>query len=220
MGMFDWVVCDHPLPGTIPSFVKDGHQFQTKDFDNRLEVIRIEEDGTCEDAGTSEVYFYGSNVCGSGPALYTSDGSDAESVEFKAVFVDGKLTDIEQTSYKREPAFPSSKQGSSLKELHGFECRSDNVSDDSHLGKKLYSLWGGSEEGCEVEVIAENDKQLVVKKEDGTFELAERFRFGLTLFVDEEDAWARRNYKNKNWTLRKEEFEKYKKEWNEKNANS
>src|SRR5690348_10030584 len=45
MGMFDEVICEHPLPGTPPDFIEAGHPFQTKDLDCAMDVYQITADG-------------------------------------------------------------------------------------------------------------------------------------------------------------------------------
>src|SRR4051812_6215154 len=114
MGMYDNIRCDYPLPigpnGPPPDFVMEpGYLFQSKDLDCSLSVFTIKADGTFdyETAYTGELEFYTSNICGSGPGLYTRTGEDAISVDYLAKFVDGKLTSIVETAREIRPALPS-----------------------------------------------------------------------------------------------------------------
>lgn len=44
MGMFDYVICEYPLPCDVPKEVSK-HQFQTKDLECELDRITIDKDG-------------------------------------------------------------------------------------------------------------------------------------------------------------------------------
>lgn len=190
MGMFDWVQCDYPLPGTKLEFVD---KFQSKSFDCVMSNLKILENGDLEGAGifTGTITFYGCNIVAAGPAgEYTKNGEDVERVTYEVSFTDSKLKEISQVHYQRYAALASKempkpgnyKKGSTLNEK------------DSFLGQKLYVLWGGRDEGHEIEVVYETDRQLCVKDEKGMLELMHQSQIGSTIFKDVAEAKADREY--------------------------
>lgn len=210
MGMFDWVHCDYPLPGTPLEFVDE---FQTKDLDCTLAVVTITEEGKLLgfDGYTGELEFYGSNLVAAGPSgRYTRDGEDYESVCYLAKFVDGKLQEIEQTGYERQPVlsskemppFGSFRKGSELNETASF------------VGEKLFVCWGGTkpENGYSVEVVYETDEQLCVKNDKGHLELIHRYQIGNTVFKDFDEAKADSDYREQKIQEAKDEYERKLKE--------
>jgi len=191
--MFDYVKCDYPLPGKPVEFVDE---FQTKDLGCTLETITITQDGKISpeeyDNFTGEIEFYGNTISACGPlGQYTYDGEDAESVTFKAIFVDGKLIDIQQLHYEREVALSSKDMPNFFERGKGSELKEN----DSFVGKKLFLLWGGVElkDGYYVEVVYESDKQLVYENE-GRLELIYRSDIGRLLYKDEEEARIDREF--------------------------
>jgi len=98
MGMFDNIVCEHPLPDgfkpTIP--------FQTKDLCNELTTFTITVDGKLVDDKGKEVedyhadlHFYNSNVCASGPDGFATTNDDKLwSKSYIARFNNGRLQRI------------------------------------------------------------------------------------------------------------------------------
>lgn len=109
MGMFDYIRCDYPLPGNHPPNVAD-IDFQTKDTHAQyLEHYQISaqgqllHEGVAEDF-TGEIVFYHSNVVAYGPETYTRDGEDAIWLEYRAIFIRGKVTHIQLVCYESKPA--------------------------------------------------------------------------------------------------------------------
>lgn len=111
MGMFDDITVYYPLPGNVPGAIK----FQTKDFECLLDKYTVSADGflhrtsfdtdkTAPFDYTGEVYFYTGNVVASGPGTYTRNGEDAYWIEYKAIFVHGRLTEVELIEYRSDPA--------------------------------------------------------------------------------------------------------------------
>ena len=159
MGLFDYVYVEYrPLPGTSPEWLTLGSEFQTKDFDDPfMNHYIISEDGRLlfQDYtyGTDESHplgisgklnelvelgyhgmltFYGSNWAGFGYGrTYTPNGEDLEQVEYKAKFTDGRLVDITQTLYKREPAFPVSQRNSDWAEARAKEKRDKPIKEST-----------------------------------------------------------------------------------------
>lgn len=204
--MFDWVHCDYPLPGEPLEFVKE---FQTKNLECWMQDVTIDADGNL--VGRSYfnglIEFYGSNIVAAGPAgRYTRNGEDSESVTFEATFNEGKLTEIKQVAYEREPALASSE----MMHPHKMRLGSELYENDSFTGKKLFVLWGGREadEGYYVEIVYETDKQLCVKKENGRLELMERFQIGNLIFKDKEEARADREHMKVEIEKEKEEYQR------------
>lgn len=204
MGMFDYVKCNYPLPGQKLEFVDE---FQTKSLNCVLATETITEDGKLQgrDDFTGVIEFYGSNVVASGPAgWYTRNGEDAESVTYEAVFVSGELKTIKQVGYERKPVLASSEMH--LRDRKGSELNEN----DSFVGKKLFLCWGGREveEGYEVEVVHETEKQLCIKTEDGQLELMHRFDIGNILFKDFAEAKADKEYVKEQIQKEKDDYQR------------
>jgi hypothetical protein len=217
MGMFDYVQCNYPLPGTTPELFDE---YQTKCLGCEMKTVTITEDGCLVgyeefENYTGTVEFYGSTIVASCPSgLYTRNGEDNESATFIATFVDGKLTNIEQTGYERLPAL-SSKE---MPNIHDFESELSELEEgDSFVGKKLFLLWGGQDitEGYYVEVVYETDQELCLKGSDNhanpaidRLQLLHRFQIGNLLFKDFDEAKARQDYREQKIKKAKEEYEK------------
>jgi hypothetical protein len=224
MGMFDYLKCDYHLPGEKVELVDE---FQTKAFDCTLATMLITEEGrivvindpesrrlgTAEDVDhyTGTVAFYGSNVVASGPSgHYTRNGEDSEYVCFEATFVDGQLTEIEQTEYERHPVLSSKEMPSWDSYRKGSELNEE----DSFLGQTLFVCWGGfgsiedEDRGYEAEVVYETDKELCLKKKSGTLELVDRHQIGNCLFKDFDEAKANEDYLIEKKEEAKKEYER------------
>lgn len=201
MGMFDYLRCEYPLPGTQLEFIEE---FQTKDFGRTLSVISIDSDGNLDRNYTGQVNFYGSNTVASNHAgVYTTNGEDSEWAEYKATFIDGKLTNIKQISYERQPALSVSE----MKERQRLESELNR--DDSFVGKKIFQLWGQQSlsEGQYVDVIAESPRELCIRKSDGSLELTQRFGIGSILFKDKDEAQRIRDFDENEMQKEKLEYE-------------
>lgn len=104
MGMFDYVICNYPLPdGEDVS----GIEFQTKDTDSQqLDCYKIEDDGTLwvkEDVKvwkpeqfTGTICFYASNMSGGSPKGCMTDDAltPVTSWEYTATFDKGKVVNV------------------------------------------------------------------------------------------------------------------------------
>lgn len=232
MGMFDYLLCEKPLPGTVPAWIGRDHDFQTKDTPAQyLETYVIREDGTFSDGEfTGEIDFYTSNICGSGPGIYTQRGEDAESVSFLAKVVDGRVIDLTQTAYQIQPALPSSQYCAPRVSPTPEQIAASKARDaESLLGRKLYVMYGTlrNEEpnGYAVEVIAENDRQLCVRliaasdyAQVGDFELLDRQMRDSTFFDSESDAKADNKERTDDWDERKKVYDTYAEEWSRKRS--
>ena len=96
MGMFDWLICEYPLPGK-PFTTAPAHRFQTKSFDCTLSTFRITYDGRLvlhDDAGshvalTGTVNFY--------------DYEPGVWVRYAADFRDGYIQEARQVEFQVDP---------------------------------------------------------------------------------------------------------------------
>lgn len=212
MGMFDYIVCDYPLPD-CPAFVKKGHQFQTKDTDPQwLETHTIAEDGSFSiDGYTGTVEFYTSNIVGSGPGIYTRNGEDAESVTYLAAFDNGRVKTIERIAYDCEPGMVSDHEPYRPTDEDVARWRAREA--ESLVGRRIYVLYGGQTEGYWGEVIAEGIKQLCIRNDEGELELLHRSSRDTTHFDSVEDATASRQRRTTDWETRKARYDKYAEEW-------
>ena len=225
MGMYDNISCDYPLPGKLPSFIKPGHVFQTKDLDQCLIHYHITKDGlleTLDQAGnqpqnfSGEVEFYDSNICASGPGIYTRNGEDAESVSYLAVFEKGKLQSIKEVENTKEPAL----KAMPIKQFILTPEDKEKIKRrraESLFGKRVYVLWGGKEEGYFSEVVAENDLQLCLKN-DQKMELMFRSERDHIFWDTAEEAKASRVARQKEWNERKAEYDAYCEKWKHENS--
>lgn len=112
MGLYDYVVCDLPLPGTKPKWLRPGHQFQTKDtpcqymktYTIGADGILIgPEDGPLDYTGTIE-FGCTNRTGGWGDVVYSANGEDVEDASYRAIVVGGRVTSLDQTHYERHPA--------------------------------------------------------------------------------------------------------------------
>jgi hypothetical protein len=205
MGLYDDLICEHPLPGTPLEFLSD---FQTKDLECRMDTVTISSDGKLVgyEYFTGEVDFYGCNIVMGTPwGVYTQDGEDIEDVNYLAKFSSGQLRSIEQTHYSRKPAL-------AVKDAppRGFDqMESELNASDSFLGKRLYVLWGGRrpDQGYYVEVVSETDKQLCCKSDAGEMEVIHRFHIGNVIWKDHEEAAAADAFEKQKREEAKEEYQ-------------
>jgi hypothetical protein len=122
MGMFDEIICEYPLPGVDVNIVFSG-RFQTKSFENQMELYIIKDDGRImhhgvryESVPEEERPYFGTpewkrgglhKFCGAVRTVPTGDyylditetirfydSVNGEWFEFSATFIDGKLVDI------------------------------------------------------------------------------------------------------------------------------
>lgn len=190
MGMFDEIVCEFKLPEPVPAFIKKDHRFQTKDLDCTLDVYKISEDGRLlfqneEENYTGELNFYTSNICGVGHGCYfTKDGSSAEQIDYKAIFINNRCTQIELVRYEIKDALPVKEQNFNYLEEVEFE-----ETPESFLNSTFFVLWGGTdpENGYTGECIAESQKEIVIRTGE-KFQTLHKSSFNYTLFLNKEHA--------------------------------
>jgi hypothetical protein len=168
MGLFDEVICDYPLPGTPPAFVKPGHCFQTKDLDCDMSAYHISEDGAIDIPGfTGAIEFYTSNTCAGGWGIsFTPDGADAESVEYCATFTDSRLVSLVESSRSSSPALPVEemrKRSAFVWPTDEEKARDKARRAESLTGKKVYVLMGGTYKGYHAEVVADGEHEWCLK---------------------------------------------------------
>jgi len=247
MGMFDQIICNYPLPGKAPAFIEPDHIFQTKDLDNFMDTYIISEDGLLkkthnehmkyeyedededEDESntntanenedyTGSISFYTSNICAMGSGTYTRNGEDYESVTYKAVFINGKVTSIVESERDIGPAFSSSK----MKIDMGIEKTDEDLDKIEEgqdvIGKRLYILWGGTDTGYYANVVAETDKDMCIKSEETEkLEIMSKSYVGHIAWLSKEKAHKIKDGKNNAWKKGLEEYDNLKKEWELKN---
>ena len=155
-----------------------------------------------------------------GAGIYTSNGEDAESVTYRAQVIDGKMQRLEQTEYDIKPALPTRELSLPARltdeEVSAYRKREQ----ESLLGRTLYVMYGGQEDGYLVEVIAENDKELVIRlqqshkwKESGGFEILDRGSRDSTFFDSEEDARSHKKERSDKWDAEKQRYEEHATKW-------
>jgi len=227
MGMYDYIVCHMPLPGTAPSWLTPDTQFQTKDTPEQyLATYTIAEDGTLSgpdaDTFTGTIEFYSSNESGCwGGIIYTTDGQDVESAEYRASVVLGKVTDIAQTAYTIGPAIRSQFSQAAIDSYRAKYA-------GPWVGRTIYVLMGGCEVGYSAEVLAETDRKLsvrVVRGDGGWYKNGDietiHKSFGVTMFLDESEALASRKADADRYEAAQREFAEYAERWhNERKAAS
>jgi hypothetical protein len=167
---------------------------------------------------TGTIEFYGSNVVASGPGRYTRNGEDAEDVEYKAIFVEGRLTSVSQTQYSIQPSttLPKRLLPTLLTQEERSEIKAREA--ESLVGKTIYVLWGGQEDGYYTTVIAEDDRELVCQAKEerksswgvklSNFEIMGRFNRDTTFFDTKEEAFAHRKERSDLWESEKQEYER------------
>lgn len=215
MGMFDYITCSAPLPGTTPTFVKPGHKFQTKDLDCLMETYEITADGRLLGSEMQEVKHYGcftvdfytSNASGGwGNITFTRQGEDFESADYTAMFVDGRLRGIHQTAYERKPALQQKNIGYQ-KPTADDVAEHRRAEQESLAGRRMYLRYGGSDAGADVEVVAEGPKEWVVRKTDDTFEVIDRRMRGSTFFASAAEADAQDASRQAEYDRQKAEYD-------------
>lgn len=198
MGLYDHITVKMPLPGKKPDFVKNPteHQYQTKDLDCAMLDYVIDEPGWLRDSNgvvtddTVDIDFYDSNsVASAYGMLFTRNGEDYESVEYRAQVVNGMVRSIEQTEYTREPALPYSECNTKDKPSAKMAQWKERQAEDL-VGRNMYLLYGGSDSGTDVKVVACGTKEWCVRDAKGSLHTIHRFQRDVILFDSEEDAFT------------------------------
>ena len=214
MGLYDYILCEYPLPGEPPEIAIRAF-FQTKDLACCMHNYTITAEGLLrEDDGeddrstfTGTINFYTSNVTAQGPGIYTATGEDAVYVEYQALFIDGKVSEIKLVDLSRQRAARSDihkpRPLPTKEEVVAMEARRG----ERLTGKTIYVRWGGQAEGYPAEVIAENDKDLVCQKKSGEFEIIPRFQRDNIFFDCQEDASKHEADRKAAWDAKRAEFE-------------
>lgn len=211
MGMYDYIICKRPLPGTAPAWLKPDTQFQTKDISCLMETYEIIEDGRLKQTGgmfgdvehqfltdfTDTIDFYDSNWCSLAyGATFTSNGEDSESVEYRATFVNGVLTDLIQTEYERKPAL--SRQTYQELDSKFTDTKPEINLTTPKIGDELWVLWGGnSTPGYPAKVVAKTELEIAaITTQYGKEKLEVLWipSLGNTLFHSQQDAEAQRGF--------------------------
>jgi hypothetical protein len=214
MGLFDYVKCNYSLPGTPPPCAATV-SYQTQDLSCSLSHYTITQDGRLiDDSGredrshiTATIDLVWSNVVAYGPGIYTANGEDALYLGYRVVFVDGKVTRIEETENRSERAAPRSLLDKS-RSSQEVERHRERIA-ESLLGRTLAVCQGSDlAKAYPATVIAENDTQLVVCKEDGKFVILQRASRDSTFFDSYEDAKAQNDRRDAEWQSQKEEYER------------
>jgi hypothetical protein len=207
MGMFDEIRCEYPLPGDAPADAAD-LDFQTKDLDCLLEKYTITKDGVLQgkEHFTGSINFYTNNIV-AGPGIYTADGEDAHHLEYLAVFVDGKISEITEIENRKEPALKYRSMPSEMPTREEIERKKQRQA-ESLIGRKMCIWWGGDfRDPYMATVVAENPKELVFQKEDGGFEIVGRYQRDNCFFDSYEEGKKDKEERAASWAKRKQEYE-------------
>jgi len=212
MGLFDCVRCKYPLPGNPPDNLDE---FQTKDLECSMHQYVITSDGElvgerAEDYATCTVDLYFSNIVSSGAGVYTSNGDDAHSGNYRVTFVAGKVFSVEQTKNVREPALPVSQRKTwhfnerSPEEIAARDAREK----ESLIGREMFLQYGGSAKGYSVQIIAENSRYYVAQSEREEINKLYRSDRDRLLFDNAADSEAYTASRNKAWTDEQVEYQR------------
>lgn len=212
MGMFDEVCCKAELPGNIPASFD--RIFQTKDLSCVMGHYTITSDGNLvDDSGTEDLstftgimVMYWSNIAASGPGVYTAHGEDARYLEYRATFVDGRLTHIEELENKSEPALAYQPPPAPTPE----ELTLRRTRQAESLVGRTMCVWrgGGDADGYMVTVVVENSKSWVVEGPDEQFEIIRRSDRDHCFFDSYEDGRRSKEKQKAEWNKKREEFER------------
>lgn len=215
MGMYDYLVCRHPLPAT-PPFVAN-QQYQSKSLDCRMAVYEIGDDGQLRQCGRGafetefdlapipfhgvlEFYHNNSSLTAYG-MRFTPDGEDYESVTYEATFVDGIVREIVETA--RETKLALSRE--LYQQLDGLFQDDKPVIRESEpdVGAAMYVLWGSLDprnlDGYPVKLIAKTSRDWAFVGDDDKIETIDPSQLGNCLFHSEIDAKAQRGWENQLW---------------------
>lgn len=216
MGLFDTVICEYPLEGGLPKWIKR-HPFQTKDLECMMTQYTISKDGMFSDsAWTGKLNFYTDNVVGAGPGIYTENGEDAEYLECVAKIVDGKLVGEIEVHRRSHRAWPSSKMQIFDKPTEDEIKRIRERQSEPLTGKRLYVLWGGQMVGYWGTAVTENDKQICISHETdsqyhhaGDFEILDRRDRDRIFWDSDAEALGREKKKREDWERQSAEFKAF-----------
>lgn len=206
MGMYDQIICRADLPDRPEAFKSLDHRFQTKDFACQMNLFEITDDGRLKQTEdmfgaieheffdhTGELNFGSSNwsACAYG-ITFTRSGEDHEDVDYRAIFVKGKLTEVIQTQYKREPAL-SREIYASLDAKFEADAPQINLTPPK-IGDEMFLQYGGSIKGFSVKLLAQTKKKWAFSDENDGIETIHPEFFGHLLFHSKEDSEAYNNF--------------------------
>ena len=218
MGMYDYIVCRYPLPGTPPDFcASKDHQYQSKDLDCSLAVYEISEAGELRqvDSGASAklseprpvafhgvLQFYDGNVtaCAFG-ASFTQNGEDSEWVAYEASFVNGTVQTINEVERERQPALAQHL----LREIDAkFDKDKPQVTmTEPENGQGMYLQWGGSTKGFPVTFLAKTQREWAVAEENGRIQKLRPSDLGRVLFHSQEESDRTKAWREKTEELKR-----------------
>lgn len=207
MGMFDYIKCKYPLPGTKPHFVTSDSSFQTKDLECMMDSYEITEDGrivqtsacwneTLADLSTftGEINF---GICNASVSAaghtFTPDGSPFEDVDYKALFVQGRITNIMQTNYETRPALPRAVYEQSYRKESEIEKPLIDESEPT-VGAEMFIQFGGGTPGFTCTLIGKTDRKYALATADGDIETMDKSDLGHLLFHTAKDSQTYTRY--------------------------
>lgn len=125
---------------------------------------------------------------------FTKLGEDSEEVEYQAVTVGGKVTNLIQISYTRATTL-------SLQDLRNIEgqIKKDEPKineSEPEIGDSLFIQWGGVAAGYVAKLEMKTAKQWVISNEKGDLELIDSYHLGRTIFHSKNDSVAIKTAKN------------------------
>lgn len=189
MGMFDYIKCKMNLPDSPPSFVTPDYQFQTKDLECMMETYEIDANGKIEglEDWTGEISFYNDNgAVWSDGLIFTRDGRDYESVEYKATVINGVVTDIAEVEKERKPALSRSVLDEVDKKFGNIEQPDIDMS-EPEIGQKMWLQHGGADKGREITIKLKSENQVAYIDERGNIQSEYLSHLGHLLFHSKAD---------------------------------
>lgn len=219
MGMYDYVVCRYPLPGTPPFAATQ--QYQSKSLDCEMAEYEIGEDGKLRQsrAGAFETefdsapipfhgvlaFYHGNWSSVAYGMTFTSDGEDFQSVTYEAAFVDGAVQGLVETERERKPAL-SREVERQLDSL--FEDDKPTIDESvPEVGAQMYVLWGSIDrnlDGYPMKLVAKTSRDWAFVGPDDTIETIHPSQLGNCLFHSEADAKAQREWEYQAWDRKTE----------------
>lgn len=214
MGLFDYVRCEYPLPGNPPECARDAH-FQTKDLTCYMEQYTITAEGRLiHESGTEDhskftghVDLYWNNIVASGPGIYTANGEDAHCLEYRVVFVDGRVSSVEVLQDEKQPAAKRKPRVWPTPTPEEIAEREKRLS-ESLVGRTICVWWGGNtSKPYDAKVVAENERSIVAKSKERGFEVIDRHQRDNCFFDSLEDGQRHNDDRKAKWEAERREYE-------------